>query len=134
MSKKKWPIVVTTQPGYEPDQSNPAQQKFVWSYEITVTNNSEEIIQLLTRYWRITEMTGKIEEINGAGVVGLQPLIKPGKRFVYVSYCQLTTPQGTMEGYYGMQDLEENHFEIEIPKFVLSAPTSITELYRSRLH
>ena|SRR3990167_10377065 len=131
-------LVVTIQVGESPHyisaQSDPFNQKFVWSYEITIVNESDEIIQLLNRFWRITDMSGKIEEIHGAGVIGLQPLIKPGKNFTYTSYCQLTTPQGTMEGYYEMQNLQEEHFRVDIPKFVLSAPSSITSSFRSKLH
>lgn len=134
MKNKSHSLQVNAQPLYVPEQSNPANEKFVWSYEITITNESDDIVQLLNRFWRITDMTGKIEEIHGTGVIGLQPLIKPGKKFVYTSYCQLLTPQGTMEGYYEMQNLDEQHFNIEIPKFILSAPSSITQSYRSRLH
>jgi ApaG protein len=134
MKNKSYSIQVSAAPNYVPEQSNPASEKFVWSYEITITNESDDIVQLLNRFWRITDMTGRIEEIHGAGVIGLQPLIKPGKKFVYTSYCQLLTPQGTMEGHYEIQNLDEKHFNIEIPKFILSAPSSITQTYRSRLH
>lgn len=134
MKKKIIPIVIKAVSKYLREQSDIANQKFVWSYEITIANDSEEIIQLLNRYWRITDMTSRIEEVNGAGVVGLQPLIKPGKRFIYTSFCQLLTPQGTMEGFYEMQDLEEEHFMIEIPKFILSAPLAITRKFRDKLH
>src|SRR5579872_3913476 len=127
-------ILIKAAASYVAAQSDPDNQKFIWSYEITVDNTSEEIVQLLNRFWRITDMTGKIEEIQGVGVVGLQPLIKPAKPFTYVSYCQLTVPQGTMEGYYEMQNLEDEHFVVEIPKFILTAPTSITKGFRSRLH
>jgi len=127
-------VIISAQPSYIPAQSDPFNQKFVWSYDIKIINDSENIIQLLNRFWRITDMTGKIEEVHGAGVIGLQPIIKPGKHFTYTSYCQLMTPQGTMEGYYEMQNLEEEHFRIEIPKFILSAPSSITKTYRSKLH
>ena len=127
-------IIVQAEPVHVPAQSDPGHQKFVWSYDITLTNQGTEIIQLLHRFWRITDMTGKIEEIHGAGVVGLQPIIKPGKLFTYTSYCQLTTPQGTMEGYYEIQNLDEEHFRVHIPKFILSAPSSITQSYRSKLH
>ena len=127
-------IEIQATPTYIPEQSDPQHQKFVWSYEISISNASKEIVQLLHRYWRITDMTGKIEEVHGAGVVGLQPLIKPGKRFTYTSFCQLTTPQGTMEGHYELQNLDEHHFTIEIPKFILSAPTAITQTYRDKLH
>lgn len=134
MKKKTIAIKVSARPGYVPEQSDADHHKFVWSYEITIHNGSDKIVQLLNRFWRITDMSGKVEEIHGAGVIGLQPIIKPDKEFVYTSYCQLTTPQGTMEGYYEMQDLDENRYEVQIPKFILSAPSSITKQFRSRLH
>ncbi|RDI39832.1 Co2+/Mg2+ efflux protein ApaG [Aquicella lusitana] len=132
--KKTDKIKVKAVTSYIAAQSDPAHHKFVWSYDITITNEGSEIVQLLHRYWRITDMTGKVEEVHGAGVVGLQPLIKPGREFTYTSYCQLTTPQGTMEGHYEIQNLEEEHFSVAIPKFILSAPSSITKTFRSRLH
>lgn len=127
-------ITVTVTPSYSKEQSDPAQQKFVWSYEVAINNISEHIVQLLHRYWRITDMTGKVEEIHGAGVIGLQPLIKPGREFIYKSFCQLVTPHGTMEGCYEMQDLDEQRFLIEIPKFELVAPAEAGQVYRERLH
>lgn len=119
------PIVITAQPNYRIEQSDPINLKFVWSYEVTVANRGDEIVQLLSRYWRITDTTGKIEEVYGAGVIGLQPIIKPESQFIYTSFCQLATPQGTMEGYYVMQDLDETHFNVQIPRFILSAPSSV---------
>lgn len=127
-------ISIQSKPSYVAADSDPKKQRFVWSYEITITNDSENIVQLLNRRWLITDLTGRMEEIQGLGVVGMQPLIKPGKKFVYMSYCQLQTPQGTMEGSYEMQDLDEQHFNVDIPKFVLSAPVSVTKLYKSKLH
>ncbi|MBV9575054.1 MAG: Co2+/Mg2+ efflux protein ApaG [Gammaproteobacteria bacterium] len=134
MQKKPFPITIKAESKYLPEQSDIANQKFIWSYEINILNESDEIVQLLNRHWLITDMTSRIEEVNGAGVVGLQPLIKPGKRFVYTSFCQLLTPQGTMEGFYEMQNLDEKHFKIEIPKFILSAPSGITKKFRDKLH
>lgn len=127
-------VEVKSKPKYIAEQSDPVHQKFVWSYEICISNDSSDIVQLLNRCWRITDMSGRVEEVHGSGVVGLQPLIKPGKHFTYISYCQLFTPQGTMEGYYEMQNLDEKHFKIEIPKFILSAPSNIVKVYRSILH
>jgi ApaG protein len=132
--KKTCPIIVTPQAHYEPEQSDPARGKFVWNYQVLIANNSEEIIQILGRWWRVTDMAGKMEEIHGVGIVGLQPIIKPHKEFSYSSYCQLMMPQGTMEGYYEAQNLFDEHFTIEIPKFILSAPSSITQGFRSLLH
>lgn len=134
MNNKKLVITVKSRPSYVAAQSDPANHKFLWAYEVTIKNESDEIVQLLNRRWIITDMAGRVEEVQGAGVIGLQPLIKPGKEFLYTSYCQLLTPQGTMEGTYEMQNLEEEHFNIEIPKFVLSAPSSVLQSFRSMLH
>lgn len=127
-------VIVSAEPQYIVEQSDPVHMKFVWSYEITISNESDEIIQLLHRFWRITDLTSRVEEVHGAGVIGLQPIIHPGRRFIYTSFCQLTTPQGTMEGHYEMQNLKEEHFKVTIPKFILSAPSAITQAYRSKLH
>ena len=134
MTKKNLKIFVTARPSYVLEQSDPISMKFVWSYEIIIDNQTNDIVQLLNRHWKITDTTGKVEEVRGAGVIGLQPLIKPGRRFIYTSFCQLSTPQGTMEGIYEMQNLDEQHFDITVPKFILSAPSSITRAFRSKLH
>ncbi len=131
---KKIIMSVAARPTYLHEQSSQETQRFLWSYEITIGNESDEIVQLLNRYWRITDMTGHIDEVRGAGVIGLQPIIKPGKKFVYSSFCQLTTPQGTMEGHYEFQTLEEANFTIQIPKFSLTAPEEVAVAFRSRLH
>lgn len=134
MSNKIIPIKVKPSSIYLPHESDPANLRFTWAYEIIIHNESDEIVQLLQRLWRITDMTSRIEEVEGPGVVGLQPLIRPNKPFVYKSFCQLTTPQGTMEGYYEMQKLDEERFTVTIPKFALCAPAHITGPYRSKLH
>lgn len=134
MSDKTIIVRIVSDPQYIVEQSDPAHQKFTWGYEIDIQNDTDEIVQLLHRFWRITDATGKVEEIHGAGVIGLQPIIKPGQSFHYKSFCQLATPQGTMEGHYEFQNLDEDHFNIDIPKFILSAPASIAQDYRSKLH
>lgn len=134
MSEKSSLIEVEVKASYIAEQSDTVAQKFIWSYEVTIVNKSDEVVQLLNRYWRIVDMTGRIEEVHGAGVIGLQPIIKPGKHFTYISFCQLHLPQGTMEGFYEMQNLDEEHFKVQIPKFILSAPSDITRSFRSKLH
>lgn len=134
MREKKIKIQVTAKSLYIPDQSSPEGNRFTWSYDITIANQSDQIVQLLNRYWRITDMRGKVEEIRGQGVIGLQPLIKPGKEFSYSSFAQLSTPQGTMEGHYEVQNLEEEVFIVDIPKFILTCPSSSESVFRSRLH
>ncbi len=128
-------IYINANSTYLPEQSIVASRRFFWSYEITVVNDSEEIVQLLNRFWRITDMTGYVEEVRGPGVVGLQPVVKPGKQFTYTSFCQLTTPQGTMEGHYEMQLIvNETQFVVDIPKFVLTSPMAIAASFHGRLH
>lgn len=127
-------VSISTKTQYLADESAPENHRFIWSYEITIDNQSEDIIQLLNRYWRITDMSSKAEEVRGPGVIGLQPLIKPGKKFTYSSFCQLTSPQGTMEGHFEMQNLNDEIFQVQIPKFVLTCPSSSANTYRSRLH
>ncbi|HSW69092.1 MAG TPA: Co2+/Mg2+ efflux protein ApaG [Gammaproteobacteria bacterium] len=131
---KKITMHIHAQPTYLSAQSAHIEN-FLWSYEITISNESEdEVVQLLNRHWRITDMMGHIEEVRGPGVVGLQPIIKPGKKFVYNSLCQLVTPQGTMEGSYEFQTLEEVMFTVPIPKLVLTSPDDVAVAFRSRLH
>lgn len=127
-------IHITTNSHYLPDQSSLEVNRYLWSYDVTIKNDTDEIIQLLNRYWRITDMRGKVEEVRGPGVIGLQPIIKPGKIFAYSSYCQLGTPQGTMEGHFEMQNLEEETFIVQIPKFSLVSKSPHDNAYRSRLH
>ena len=119
---------------YLPEQSSVDGHRFMWAYDVVITNDSEQIIQVLNRYWKITDMRGKVEEVRGPGIVGLQPIIKPGKTFSYSSFAQLSTPQGTMEGHYEIQNLEDEAFQIEIPKFVLICPSSSSSAFRSQLH
>jgi ApaG protein len=119
---------------YLREQSLEESHRFLWSYEITISNESDEMVQLLHRFWRIVDMTGHIEEVRGPGIIGLQPIIKPGKTFAYNSFCQLLTPQGTMEGHYVMQTLDEVNFIVPIPQFVLQSSESTTTAFRARLH
>src|SRR3990167_341439 len=131
MSKQtKQNLVVTVggHPRFVSEQSDVVSEKFVWSYEIKIDHQGDEIVQLLNRHWRIVDMTGHIEEVHGVGVIGLQPLLKPGTQFIYTSYCQLMTPQGTMSGYYEMQHLDGKHFLVNIPTFILSAPSEFIRL------
>lgn len=134
MKSKALRIHIKTHSHYLPDQSAIESGRFLWSYDVSIHNDTDEIIQLLNRYWRISDMRGKVEEVRGPGVIGLQPLIRPGKTFAYSSYCQLGTPQGTMEGHFEMQNLNEETFLVEIPQFSLISTSSSDTAYRSRLH
>lgn len=127
-------VQVTAKAQYLPEESSAESSRYVWSYEIFIDNEGEEIVQLLNRHWKITDLSGRIEEVRGPGVIGLQPIIKPNKQFAYSSYCQLSTPQGVMEGEYEMQTLNDVRFMVQIPKFVLASPESVSAGFRSRLH
>ena len=110
---------VEVQPAFLPDQSDPAQGVFSFSYTITITNTGEVAAQLISRYWTITDAAGQIEEVNGLGVVGHQPLLGPGQSFQYTSGCRLRTPSGTMHGSYFCVAEDGKRFDVEIAPFLL---------------
>lgn len=127
-------IDISAKTTYLAKYSDPTNLKFVWSYEITIENRGTNYLQLLKRFWKIIDLKGLVIEVNGIGVVGLQPLIGPKKKFTYVSYCQLTTPKGTMSGQYEMQNLEEQRIMVDIPKFALCAPYSVSKHFHLLSH
>ena len=104
------------------EQSDEADNRFVFSYTITVTNNGQGTVQLLSRHWVITDSNNQVQEVRGQGVVGEQPVIKPGQSFEYTSGTVLSTPVGTMTGSYQMVAEDGTKFEVPIPQFVLSVP------------
>lgn len=107
---------------YIEEQSNPEQNYYVFSYTITIQNRGEQAAQLLTRHWVITDSNQKIQEVRGDGVVGEQPLLKPGEQFVYTSGTMLETSVGTMKGSYQMLAEDGSRFDATIEEFVLSTP------------
>src|ERR1700722_14693990 len=115
-------IHVAVKPAYLDDQSDPDERRFVWSYTVTIENRGAEPVQLISRYWNITDGLGRIEEREGAGVVGAQPVIAPGESFEYTSGCPLTTASGLMSGRYQMKAASGEDFEAEIPLFLLESP------------
>jgi ApaG protein len=115
-------ITVRVAPRYLPEQSNPSAGRYVWSYHIRIENQSDRTVQLIARHWIITDGLGRVEEVQGEGVVGEQPVLDPGDTFDYVSGCPLTTPTGTMRGEYAMA-ADGEMFEIAIPAFPLVQPT-----------
>ncbi len=116
-------IQVTTR--YLPDESDPATERFLHSYTITLQNRGRRAAQLLTRHWVITDGNGKVQEVHGEGVVGEQPHLAPGSSFTYTSGCLLETPYGTMHGSYQMVDDQGHPFDAEIPRFVLATPHAL---------
>lgn len=115
-------IEVTVEPAYLAEQSAPDESRYVWSYTIEIRNRSRETVQLLNRYWQITDARGRIEEVRGAGVVGKQPVLEPGGAFRYTSGCPLKTPSGIMVGKYEMEGETGQRFLVDIPAFSLDLP------------
>src|SRR5689334_15708921 len=113
-------IEVTVTPRFIAERSSPDNGYYFWAYTINITNRGVETVQLKTRHWRITDATGKQQEVDGPGVVGEQPVLKAGESFEYTSGVPLPTPSGFMRGTYGMVRAENGaEFEIEIPAFSL---------------
>jgi ApaG protein len=115
-------IHVAVKPAYLDDQSDPEDRRYVWSYTVTIENRGTEPVQLISRYWNITDGAGQMKEISGPGVVGAQPVIAPGETFEYTSGCPLPTSSGLMSGRYQMQAASGEAFEAEIPAFLLESP------------
>lgn len=118
-------IVIEVVPRYLPEQSVPADNRFVFSYTITITNRGSEAVRLLNRHWRITDANNQVQEVRGAGVVGEQPLIEPGESFRYTSGALLQTPVGTMEGSYEMITSSGRSFDAPIAAFSLAQPGAL---------
>src|SRR6185437_13970300 len=114
-------VEVTVTPRFDAERSSPGKGYFFWAYTIDITNLGSETVQLKTRHWRITDASGRLQEVKGPGVVGEEPLLKPGESFEYTSGVPLPTPSGFMAGSYGMVTAEGEHFDIEIPAFSLDS-------------
>ncbi len=115
-------ITVIVKPIYLEDQSSPGDNHFVWAYRIRIENNGDETVQLLRRHWKITDAIGRIQEVQGAGVVGEQPVLHPGDYYEYTSGTPLNTPSGIMVGTYQMETEDGERFEIAVPAFSLDSP------------
>jgi len=115
-------IRVDVETRYIEDQSNPEQNYYVFAYTITIQNKGKQSAQLLTRHWVITDSNQKVQEVRGDGVVGEQPLLKPGEQFVYTSGTMLETAVGTMKGSYQMLADDGLQFDATVDEFVLSTP------------
>ena len=115
-------VEVEVVPFYLADRSSPEDAHYVWAYQVTISNNSHQLLQLVSRYWRITDAAGKVEDVRGEGVVGEQPELAPGDSFQYTSGCPLRTSSGFMVGTYTMQTEAGDRFEVAIPAFSLDLP------------
>jgi ApaG protein len=112
-------------PQYIEDQSNPARHEYVFAYTVTIVNSGEVTAQLIARQWVITDATGRVEEVRGLGVVGNQPLLKPGERFEYTSWTRLDTPHGLMQGTFYCMTEDAQLFEAPVPPFTLARSQSL---------
>ncbi len=122
---KKHEITIDVLTQYLPEQSDPDAGRFFFIYTISVTNSGTVAAQLISRHWIITDAAGKVDEVRGLGVVGHQPLLKPGESFEYTSGCPLATPVGTMSGSYQMVAEDGTRFEAPISEFVLAMPRTL---------
>lgn len=119
---KRYEIKVTPRSFYIAEQSDPDKDHYVFAYTITITNEGSLPAQLISRHWIITDSNNKVQEVRGLGVVGYQPLLKPGESFEYTSGSALETSVGTMRGTYQMIAQDGTHFDAPIPEFTLSVP------------
>jgi ApaG protein len=123
MAAHEFTISVRTQ--YLPEQSQPDRANYVFTYSVTIKNTGQIGAQLISRHWVITDANNHTEEVRGLGVVGHQPLLRPGEEFEYTSGTALTTPQGSMAGEYLCVTETGEQFEVQVPEFVLSLPRTL---------
>ena len=121
-------IQVTVRPQYLPQQSDPGKSQYVWAYFVRIENKGNIAVQLRSRYWKITDGMGRVQEVRGPGVVGKTPLLQPGEVFEYNSGTPLSTPSGFMSGSYQMVSEGGESFDIEIPTFSLDMPSPTRRL------
>lgn len=115
-------VTVSVTPRYLEDRSSPDERRWVFAYTVEISNGSADTLRLRTRYWHITDGTGRVEEVRGAGVVGEQPILAPGDSYTYTSGCPLGTPSGIMRGTYSMERADGSRLDVTIPAFSLDAP------------
>ncbi|OHE77190.1 MAG: Co2+/Mg2+ efflux protein ApaG [Verrucomicrobia bacterium GWF2_62_7] len=118
-------VRVRVQSDYSPERSNPLSGQWFFLYTVTITNEGDDTVRLMSRHWIITDGNDHIEQVKGPGVVGEQPVLPPGKSFTYTSGCPLGTPFGIMEGTYQMVTLNGDEFDVRIAPFTLSEPYTI---------
>jgi len=115
-------ITIIVEPSYLEEESTPADHQFRWAYHVRIENKGSDTVKLVSRYWRITDALGRVQEVRGPGVVGEQPVLKPGQSFEYRSWTPLETPSGIMVGSYRMEREGGEPFDAAIPAFSLDSP------------
>ncbi len=121
----KYEFSVDVRPRFVPEHSDPDEDKFLFAYTVTIRNTGDVTAQLISRHWIITDAHNKIEEVQGLGVVGEQPVLKPGEAFEYTSGCPIATPVGSMRGTYQCVAEDGTRFEAPIAEFLLSMPRTL---------
>ena len=121
-SEKRYEVTVNAKTQYLPEQSDEASGRYVFAYTITIRNAGNVTAQLISRHWIITDAQGLVQEVRGLGVVGAQPVLKPGESHEYTSGTAIATPVGTMRGSYQMTADDGHRFDAPIPEFTLSVP------------
>ena len=122
--QKTHDVVVRVEPDYLDEQSSPADNRFIWAYTVEIENQTQIDLQVVERFWQIADGRGQVQEVRGAGVVGEQPVLKPGEVFRYTSGAPLSEPSGMMLGNYYMQTPDGDRLEVAIPPFILDCPHS----------
>ena len=123
-------IEVTVRTVFLEDQSEPERNNWVWAYQVRIENHGSETVQLRRRTWRITDARGRVQVVQGDGVIGQQPVLEPGEGFEYTSGTPLETPSGIMEGVYHMvATLSGEAFDAEIPAFSLDCPMTVRQVH-----
>lgn len=121
----KYEFSVSVRPQFVPEHSNPDEDKFLFAYTVTIRNTGDVAAQLISRHWVITDAHNKVEEVQGLGVVGEQPVLQPGEAFEYTSGCPIATPVGSMRGSYQCVAEDGTRFEAPIAEFLLSMPRTL---------
>lgn len=120
-------ILIEVFPSYVPERSSPENKQFFYSYKIKITNNSEVACRIIHRHWKIKDGNGKVYDVQGSGVVGEQPMLKPNESFEYTSFCPLHSPYGNMRGKYQMIDELGERFWVAVPVFFFRPPKDLLE-------
>tara|TARA_R110002096_G_scaffold2991_14_gene15314 strand:+ start:1128 stop:1520 length:393 start_codon:yes stop_codon:yes gene_type:complete len=121
-------LTVSVEPEFLERESDPDRRHYVWAYHVRIENHGGETVQLVRRYWRIVDGSGQVQEVRGPGVVGEQPVLKPGEAFEYSSGTPLAVPGGFMTGTYEMITEDGDVFDISIPAFSLDCPEQMSRL------
>lgn len=120
--RKTKDVIVRVEPDFLSEQSSPSDDRFIWAYTVEIENQTATDLQVTERFWQIADSRGQVQEVRGSGVVGEQPVLKPGEVFRYTSGAPLSAPSGMMLGTYKMESPDGESFDVDIPAFLLESP------------